>query len=178
MSSFEMMVAFDSRGRICDLPWYLPEDLQFFRQMTENQVVIMSEKTYGKLANRPILGRINIIISGEPEKIPTNITVFSCKIENYAKVLEKLAFLGRRIFIIGGEEIYGVFLPLCTLFHLTVLYEEVGGTGRFPMKWEQFETEMYENGGRRMYKRISYTDELLSKTGMKYKQFCYRREPG
>src|ERR1051325_10089431 len=48
------------------LPWYLPEDLKHFKQITSNHTVIMGRKTYDSIVNRlghPLPNRKNIVIS-------------------------------------------------------------------------------------------------------------------
>ena len=176
----ELIVACSKEGVIGNegkLPWYLPEDLQFFRRMTENQIVIMGRKTYDDLPKRPLPNRINIVITREPEKYCSETDLFFCKLENYQEVLQKLEHLNRRTYVIGGSEIYRIFLPICRLYHVTVIDINVEGDARFPMDLEQFDMEIHDNRRQTKYKKISYTDTLQSKTGLQYKQICYRREP-
>jgi dihydrofolate reductase len=175
----ELIVACSKEGVIGNegkLPWYLPEDLQFFRRMTENQIVIMGRKTYDDLPKRPLPNRINIVITREPEKYCSEPDLFFCKLENYQEVLQNLEHLNRRTYVIGGSEIYRIFLPICRLYHVTVIDIDMEGDARFPMALDRFDTEIHVNR-KQTYKKISYTDTLQSKTGLQYKQICYRREP-
>jgi dihydrofolate reductase len=176
----ELIVACSKGGVIGDagkLPWYLPEDLQFFKKMTEGQIVMMGRKTFENLPKRPLPNRINIVITREPEKYTSEPDLYFCKLENYPEVLQKLEHLGRRTYVIGGAEIYRIFLPICKLYHITVIDINIDGDARFPMDLEQFETEIHDNRRQPKYKKISYTDILQSKTGLQYQQLCYRREP-
>mgnify|MGYP003962973509 FL=1 len=55
-------------GRNNSIPWYLPEDLNYFRRVTQNQIVIMGRKTYESLPLSPLPKRINVVLTSSPEK--------------------------------------------------------------------------------------------------------------
>ena len=64
-----MMVAKASNnviGRDNKLPWYLPNDLKYFKQVTFGKPVIMGRKTWGSLKG-PLPGRTNIVITRQPD---------------------------------------------------------------------------------------------------------------
>ena len=56
------------------LPWYLPKDLQFFKQCTWAKPVIMGRKTHESIG-RPLPGRTNIIVTRD-----TAFTAEGCKV--------------------------------------------------------------------------------------------------
>ena len=41
----------------------IPEDMEFFKDLTSNHIVVMGRKTWDSLPNKPLKDRINIIIS-------------------------------------------------------------------------------------------------------------------
>jgi dihydrofolate reductase len=45
------------------LPWKLPDDLKHFKRVTLGSPVIMGRKTFDELFQRPLPGRVNIIVS-------------------------------------------------------------------------------------------------------------------
>ena len=51
------------------IPWYVPEDLQYFRKTTQNHVVIMGRKTYESFPNGPLPKRLNIVLTRTPDKM-------------------------------------------------------------------------------------------------------------
>ena len=53
-----------NKGRI---PWYIPNDLKRFKELTTNNVVIMGRKTFESLPKeyRPLPNRVNIILSND-----------------------------------------------------------------------------------------------------------------
>ncbi len=44
------------------LPWYLPEDLRYFKRVTMGKPIIMGRKTFESIG-RPLPGRTNIVIT-------------------------------------------------------------------------------------------------------------------
>jgi dihydrofolate reductase len=54
------------------MPWpALPGELKFFREKTENSVVIMGRRTFESLGLKPLKNRVNVVIS---RTLPTKIT--------------------------------------------------------------------------------------------------------
>ena len=53
-------------GRNNKLPWYLPNDLKYFKQVTFGKPVIMGRKTWDSLG-KPLPGRTNIVITRQPD---------------------------------------------------------------------------------------------------------------
>jgi dihydrofolate reductase/thymidylate synthase len=89
-----------SRGRI---PWHYPDDLEFFRSTTLNQTVIMGRKTYESIG-AVLPNRTNYILSNTAPQ-DTSARWFS-------DVHECIRACRGSVYIIGGAEIYSVFLSL------------------------------------------------------------------
>src|SRR5271156_1259491 len=53
-------------GKKNGMPWYLPEDLKFFKQATIGKPVLMGRKTFESLG-KPLPGRLNIVLSGKQD---------------------------------------------------------------------------------------------------------------
>lgn len=104
-------------GASGDLIWKLKEDIQFFRKMTLNHIVVMGRKTFESLP-KVLPDRKNIVLSNS--KINNN------KIEVYKSVKEfltKYENYDEEIFIIGGATIYNQFIDLATKLYLTEIDE-------------------------------------------------------
>lgn len=118
-------------GRDGEIPWYLPGDLARFKKETTSHVCIMGRKTFESLPekSRPLQLRYNIVLTRDrnwkPKELEVNNNlkiVYSITEARTAaeKYYEKpfYAPLNRsdlaKIYIIGGEQIYGEFLPLLT----------------------------------------------------------------
>lgn len=98
-------------GRNGGLLDHFPADMRHFREKTLGSVVIMGRKTFDSLPekNRPLPERINIVIARKPKLQADFYQVSSIKLAlGLAKVLARL--LRRKIFVIGGAQIYHQFL--------------------------------------------------------------------
>ena len=104
------------------LPWILKDDLKNFKNLTKHNVVIMGRKTYESIGN-PLPDRINIILTRKKEYSVEGAYVLNSK-EDVFKFLDKE---NRRIFIIGGIEIYNLFLEDIYEFHITEVNASVEG---------------------------------------------------
>ena len=56
-------------GKDRKLPWHIPEDLQFFKQLTSGHPVIMGRKTFESIGH-PLPNRLNVIISTSLKTAP------------------------------------------------------------------------------------------------------------
>lgn len=100
----------------------IPMDQQMFRRDTMGKVVIMGRKTFESLpGQRPLDGRINIVLSTKPDFAPKGVHVTG-SVEETLALLERYKQKNCRednIFVIGGEQIYRAFLPYCDTAHIT-----------------------------------------------------------
>ena len=97
-------------GRI---PWHFSKDLRFFKRTTLGHIVVMGRKTFDSLG-RPLPGRENIVLSRHSIDIPG-----VCRISSLEEIVEPAD--GRKVFVIGGAEIYKALLPRCDELLLTVV---------------------------------------------------------
>ena len=116
-----IITAMDKNGLIGaggKLPWHLPSDLRFFRDTTLGQTVVMGSKTYASLG-RPLPNRNNIVLSRTGEYTVKDVIAMSAS-EN--------------VFIIGGAEIYKIFIPFANRIIVTHIKAEFEGDTYFPTK--------------------------------------------
>ena len=69
MISISIIVAHASNhviGKDGKLPWYIPADLKYFKELTYGNPIIMGRKTFESIG-RPLPGRHNIIITRNSE---------------------------------------------------------------------------------------------------------------
>ena len=132
-SDFEMLVAIDNNniiGANNTIPWHIPEDLKRFQDITLNNVVVMGRKTFESLPNGKLKNRINIVITNnitnkntDNDLIFTNMNNFYTIINNYIN--------NKKIYIIGGSDIYKLFYNNSKIIHLTKIYLESEGSVYF-----------------------------------------------
>ncbi|MBE3589221.1 MAG: dihydrofolate reductase [Firmicutes bacterium] len=109
------------------LPWHLPADLRRFRELTEGHVVVMGRKTYESIG-RPLPRRTNIVLTRNPRYPAPGCLVLT-------DPADVAPFAARdEVFVIGGREIFDLFLPVADRIHLTVVHGRFPGDTRFPLE--------------------------------------------
>ena len=113
------------------IPWHLPEDFKWFKQMTSGHVIVMGRKTFESIG-RLLPNRTTIVLSRSD---------FRYSGIQMARNLDELPALAgdRQIFICGGAQIYAQALPLCSDLYLTRVKREVEGDTFFPPFEDKFE---------------------------------------
>ncbi|MDX1499159.1 MAG: type 3 dihydrofolate reductase [Woeseiaceae bacterium] len=113
-------------GRDGGLPWRLGDDLRRFKALTMGKPIVMGRKTFESIG-RPLPGRQNIVITRQ-----TGFTAEGCDV--VASQEEAVAAAGDadEIMVIGGGEIYALFLPRAERVYLTRVAAEVEGDTHFP----------------------------------------------
>src|SRR5215510_4298685 len=89
------------------IPWHLPEDFKWFKQMTTGHVLVMGRKTFDSIG-KPLPNRTTLVLSRSGVPIPGTTTI------SEISQLKTMSFGDRQIFICGGAEIYRQTLPLCS----------------------------------------------------------------
>ena len=114
------------------IPWHLPEDFKWFKQVTMGQVLVMGRRTFESIG-KPLPGRETIVLTRG---------AWSHSGVKTAAGLDQLPLAAgdaRTVFIAGGAEIYRQALPLCGELLLTLVKRQVTGDAFFPPFDEQFE---------------------------------------
>ena len=113
-----MIVAVDQRNGIAKqgkIPWYLPQDLKLFRQRTMGHIIIVGRKTWESFKSS-LEGRKVIVLTTQQDYLSTK--PFYAIAHSVAEALE-IAKGEKEIFVIGGEEVYKIFLPITQRVYLT-----------------------------------------------------------
>jgi dihydrofolate reductase len=108
------------------VPWRMPADVKFFKNLTMNHTVIMGRKTYQSL-DKPLSGRINIVISRNKDFLPAGCLVAS----SFEDALN-LCNENEEVFIIGGEKIYRSSIAFADKIYLTRIHADFEGDTYFP----------------------------------------------
>ena len=111
-------------GRDGRMPWHLPEDLKFFRNLTHGHPIVMGRKTWESLG-RPLPGRRNLVLSRTLAEAP------GAEIVRSVEELDALGLAGD-VFVIGGAETYRLLLPRCASVYITVLTAAPEGDAFMP----------------------------------------------
>ena len=130
-------------GKDGKIPWHLPEDLKLFKEITLGHRVIMGRKTFESLNKQSLPNRENIVISRQVLvqsgfSFYQTITGFMHSLEQ--QILDKSPPSDKqekKNFIIGGAEIFQIFLPMIQKVYLSVVQKNFEGDTYLPA----FETE-------------------------------------
>ncbi|QCI24799.1 type 3 dihydrofolate reductase [Buchnera aphidicola (Rhopalosiphum padi)] len=105
------------------MPWYLPEDLKWFKKNTIHKNVIMGRLTWDSILKNPLPMRTNIVISHK--KIIKKGVIWANSI---SKALLATKY-DKEIMVIGGAEIYKQMLFYANKLYLThVDFNGIGDT--------------------------------------------------
>lgn len=116
------------------IPWFIKEDIAEFKRITSEakvgakNVVIMGRKTWESIPQkmRPLVNRINIVVSGTIEK-PSSTELI---VRSFPEAFEKIATLAKNgeeigeIFVMGGSSLYrrGLQSDNCQTIYLTNVF--------------------------------------------------------
>ncbi|MET4162456.1 dihydrofolate reductase [Marinobacterium sp. MBR-111] len=145
------MIAAQSQNRVIGnnnkLPWYLPEDLKYFKRVTLGKPIIMGRKTFESIG-RPLPGRTNIVITRNPDWTHDGAGVRVVhSLQQAIELAESLALVNgfEESLVIGGAEIYALALPQADRLYLTQVHAEVQGDAHFPpldpTQWQEMARE-------------------------------------
>ncbi|CAN1564595.1 FolA Dihydrofolate reductase [Sphingomonadaceae bacterium] len=95
-----------------DLPWRIPADLRHFKQITKGRPMIMGRKTFDSLPGL-LEGRRHIVLTRNADWEEEG-----AEVANSVDEALKLAN-GPHVCVIGGAEIYRLFLPHADRIELT-----------------------------------------------------------
>jgi dihydrofolate reductase len=104
------------------LPWRIPSDLRRFKEITMGKPVIMGRKTWDSLPRKPLPGRKNIVVTRQ-----RGFQTDGAEVANSADEAMRLAGDVPEVCVIGGGEIYFMFLPIARRVYLTEVDVDVEG---------------------------------------------------
>lgn len=113
------------------IPWHLPEDFKWFKELTTGNVIVMGRKTFESIG-KPLPNRETIVLSRSQFSYPGVRTI-----SDLGEI--DLASESREVFICGGAQIYQMVLPLCSDLYLTLVKREADGDAFFPAFEDRFE---------------------------------------
>ncbi|MQM38881.1 Dihydrofolate reductase type 3 [wastewater metagenome] len=124
------LIAAMTRNRVIgasgSLPWQLPADMRHFVAHTRGKPVVMGRRNHDDIG-RALPKRHNIVMSRDPA-----FTAPGCTVAGSAESALAAAGDVPEVMIIGGAEIYALFLPRARRIELTVIDTELDGDTRFP----------------------------------------------
>ena len=144
-------------GRDGGIPWRLPEDQARFKELTMGHTVVMGRLTWESLPAkvRPLPGRRNVVVTRQADYMADGADVVT--------TLED-ALTGDETWVIGGEQIYALALPIATRCEVTEVEVDLprdDGDALAPVLDEAW--------------ACSTGEWLTSNSGLRYRFDSYRR---
>jgi len=133
----------------------IPADMRFFRDETNNKVVIMGKNTLESFpSGQPLKNRVNIVIALEKDyKVKDATVVYSME-----EALETIKnYKSEDVYVIGGASIYRQMLPYCDVAYITKIDYEYHADTYFPNLDEMEEWFIAEESEEQTYYDLSYT---------------------
>lgn len=131
-------------GKDNDIPWYLPNDLKYFKKKTINHHILMGRNCYNSIG-KPLPKRTNVIITRDPYFISSNCIVCHSIEDGIAEAHRNGE---EELFIIGGGMIYEQTQNIWDRLYLTEVDLEVEGDVFFPEihmdEWKLIQSENVE----------------------------------
>jgi dihydrofolate reductase len=144
-------------GRDGGIPWRLPEDQARFKELTMSHTVLMGRLTWESLPAkvRPLPGRRNVVVTRQADYMADG-----------ADVVTELrdGFGGDESWVIGGEQIYTLALPMATRCEVTEVEVDLPRQDADAVAPVLDQTWVGTVG-----------DWLTSTSGLRYRYYSYRR---
>lgn len=136
-------------GKDNKLIWHLSEDLKRFKRLTQGHAIIMGRKTFESMP-RALPNRKNIVL--------TNNKDYQVKDAWVAHSIDEALHLtdgDPQPFIIGGGEVYKLFLPIADKIELTRVHSSFEADAFFPeldsTQWDLVEEEKHHSSSDQPY---------------------------
>ena len=139
-------------GKEGKLPWHISEDLQNFKKLTLDSIIIMGRKTWESLPIRPLSKRRNIVLSRK--EVPD--------IEYYTSIKECIEKLNddniEKLFVIGGSTVYRNFIYRADELHITQVDNVIEGIDTFfPVAMLKIKNEFEKIHEKKLINQAIYT---------------------
>ena len=109
-------------GKKNGLLWNLPADLKHFKDLTSGHIIVMGQKTFDSIG-RPLPNRKNIVLTSKKNLKGEGMeTVHS--VEELDNLLKKISGPDEEIFVIGGGQIYRLFMEKADKLYITHVNEK------------------------------------------------------
>ncbi|WMQ74392.1 MAG: Dihydrofolate reductase [Sodalis sp.] len=141
------------------MPWHLSADLAWFKRNTLDKPIIMGRRTFESIG-KALPRRHNIVLSSHPggNDVVTWVSTPAQALAAAGTVAE--------VMVIGGGEVYEIFLPQAGRLYLTHVDAEVDGDTWFPDyeldEWQSTFSEFHDDDEKNTH---SYCFEILERRG-------------
>jgi len=148
-------------GKNNELPWNLPKDMKYFKDITNGHSILMGRKCWESIPEklRPLPNRKNYVLTRNSDYIANGATITN----NLYDILEKYKSNDEKLFIIGGSELYKEAFKHSDKLYLTQIHANIDGD--VYLDGLVFKDWKYVHGG-----------DLLEENGLKFRFEIYDRK--
>lgn len=117
-----MMMAMDKNkliGRAGGMPWHIPGEMTYFKQVTMGKPVIMGRKTFESMG-KPLPGRTNIVLTRDDGWSAAGV-LRATGLDDAIQQAEHCEGADEAIMIIGGAALCRDAMPITQRLYLTVI---------------------------------------------------------
>jgi Dihydrofolate reductase len=131
------------------IPWHLPSDFKYFKEITTGHTVVMGLNTFRSLPNGALPNRRNIVVSFE------EVDCEGCTVVYSLQEAMELCKNEDKVFIIGGASIYRQTIDVVDSLYITWVHEKFEADTFFPeidpAKWKEIERVKCEKDEKNCY---------------------------
>lgn len=151
-------------GKKGKLPWFLPKELNHFKEVTLGHTILMGRVTFEGMNKRILPGRQTIILSRDDTYKVNGVTVLS----SVSEVLEWFKKQDKDLYIVGGETIYKAFDGHYHQLIRTTIHGEFDGDSYFPKldfsHFHHLSTKFYSKDDKNNYSfTVDHFEKMLKK---------------
>jgi dihydrofolate reductase len=128
------------------LLWHLPEDLKNFKKITSGKAIVMGRKTYESIG-KALPNRKNIVLTKDEHFSAEGVSVIHDPMMAFDVALEYDDSEESELVIIGGEEIFKIYLPYTQRLYLSEVPYAGPADTYFPEldgEWRELESRQLE----------------------------------
>lgn len=145
-------------GKNNALLWDIPEDMRYFRDMTNGHAIIMGQKTYESIG-RPLPNRTTLVLT--QDRLFKAVGCLVCYSLKEAVILAQ-QYEKDEIFIIGGASVYSQYLHDVDRLYLTRISASFDADVFFP-EYEAIFTTLIETKKQKEASMYKYDFVILEK---------------
>jgi len=140
-------------GKNNQLLWHLPNDLKFFKNVTWGMPVLMGRKTFEALGNKPLNGRINIVLTSDKKYKAESIIVVN-KIKDAEFFTRENDY--KELMILGGANVYAQIIDDADKIYITRVHHVFEDADAFfpeinEKKWKLVSNEDHSKDDKHAY---------------------------
>ena len=98
----------------------IPEDMKYFKVLTDDHMIVMGRKTWESLPG-PLPNRFHLVLTRNPEN---DSSLHDRWFADWKEGVNMMLYHPTDCFVIGGGQIYKELLPLCDRVYVTKIYKD------------------------------------------------------